>query len=302
MTFPSEQSINRIFSTILNQKLQDFEEDVKALGEPITQATIEIFNAVTSQLLPTPARIHYLFNLRDISKVFQGVMRSNKEYYDSSDSLAKLWIHEVTRVFGDRLIDRGDRDYLMKVIDEKLVAHMETSLADLGITKRVPIFADIFSTNVNDTFLYEEVANVDKLKQFMESKLEEYNSEPGFVQVDLVLFYDAIDHICRITRVLRQPNGNVFLIGVGGSGRQSLTRLASYLVETKVYQIKISKNYRHVEFRDDLKKIYMTTGIENKPLVFLLTDAQIVNEIFLEDLSNILSSGEVNSISFPLIL
>lgn len=46
----------------LKQKLQDFEEDVKALSDAITISTIEIFNSVTSQLLPTPVSIHYLFN------------------------------------------------------------------------------------------------------------------------------------------------------------------------------------------------------------------------------------------------
>ncbi len=299
MTNPTENSIHKIFSSILNQKLQDFEEDVKALSEPITNSTIEIFNSVTTQLLPTPARIHYLFNLRDISKVFQGIMRSNKEFYDSTDAMCKLWIHEISRVFGDRLIDKTDRDYLKKLIDDKLASHFQTSLTNLNISKRMPVFGDFFFNPGSENPQYEEIPNPEKLKQFMENKLEEYNSEPGFVQVDLVLFFDAIEHICRITRVLRQPNGNAFLIGVGGSGRQSLTRLASYLVDTKVFQIKISKNYRHVEFRDDLKKLYLTTGVENKPLVFLLTDAQIINEIFLEDLSNILSSGEVPNLFGP---
>jgi dynein heavy chain, axonemal len=99
MTFPVEASIQRIFGTILNQKLQDFEEDVKQLGDTLTISTIEIFNSVATQMLPTPTKIHYLFNLRDISKVFQGIMRSNKEFYDSSDTMLKLWMHEMTRVF-----------------------------------------------------------------------------------------------------------------------------------------------------------------------------------------------------------
>ena len=85
------------------------------------KGVIEIFNSVTSQLLPTPSKIHYLFNLRDISKVFQGIMRSNKEYYDSTESITKLWIHEMTRIFGDRLIDRTDREFLLKLFDEKLI-------------------------------------------------------------------------------------------------------------------------------------------------------------------------------------
>jgi dynein heavy chain len=299
MTFPRESSINRIFSTILNQKLQDFEEDVKAKGDAITLSTIDIFNSVVTNLLPTPARIHYLFNLRDISKVFQGVMRANKEFYDTKETMTKLWIHELNRVFSDRLIDRHDKDFFTNLINGRLVANFDTSLAQMGIDKKLPVFGDFMSIGTTDTPQYEEIQNHEKLKKFMEEKLEEYNNEPGYVQVDLVLFYDAIEHICRIARVLRQPCGNVFLIGVGGSGRQSLTRLASFLVQTQIFQIQISKNYRHLEFREDLKKIYRLTGLENKPTVFLLTDQQIVNEVFLEDLSNILNSGEVPNLFGP---
>ena len=80
-----ESQIKRIFGTMINQKLQDFEEDVKPLGDIMTQvrscyqllcidhslyqATIDIYNFISTRMLPTPTKIHYLFNLRDISKV-----------------------------------------------------------------------------------------------------------------------------------------------------------------------------------------------------------------------------------------
>lgn len=54
---------------MINQKLQDFEEEVKPIGDIVTAATIEMYYAVVGKFLPTPTKIHYLFNLRDISKV-----------------------------------------------------------------------------------------------------------------------------------------------------------------------------------------------------------------------------------------
>lgn len=64
-----ESQIKRIFGTMISQKLQDFDEDVKPLADVMTQATIEIYNFISTKMLPTPTKIHYLFNLRDISKV-----------------------------------------------------------------------------------------------------------------------------------------------------------------------------------------------------------------------------------------
>jgi len=64
-----ESQIKCIYSTMINQKLQGFKEEVKPIGKTLTQATLELYYAVTASFLPTPAKIHYLFNLRDISKV-----------------------------------------------------------------------------------------------------------------------------------------------------------------------------------------------------------------------------------------
>ena len=69
MTFPSENEINRIFGSMINQKLADFEDEFKSLGDLMTKATVQVYEAVIAKFLPTPTKIHYLFNLRDISKV-----------------------------------------------------------------------------------------------------------------------------------------------------------------------------------------------------------------------------------------
>lgn len=57
---------------------------------------------------------------------------------------------------------------------------------------------------------------------------------------------DAVRHVVRIHRVLGLKRGNLMLVGVGGSGRQSLTRLAAYISGQELFMIEITKNYRQV--------------------------------------------------------
>ena len=61
--------------------------------------------------------------------------------------------------------------------------------------------------------------------------------------MDLVFFKDALEHICRITRILRLERGNALLVGVSGCGKQSLTKLASYMSHCECVQIKVTKDY-----------------------------------------------------------
>ena len=76
------------------------------------------------------------------------------------------------------------------------------------------------------------------------------------------------------------------LIGVSGCGKQSLTRLGSYMLEYTCFQIKLSKNYKPQNFRDDLKEKMISSGCDAANNTFLMTDTQIMNEAFIEDINN----------------
>uniref|UniRef100_A0A2K6FUH7 Dynein axonemal heavy chain 2 n=1 Tax=Propithecus coquereli TaxID=379532 RepID=A0A2K6FUH7_PROCO len=289
MTFPTESQVTRIFGTMINQKLQDFEEEVKPIGNVVTEATLDVYNTVVQRFLPTPAKIHYLFNLRDISKVFQGMLRANKDFHDTKSSITRLWIHECFRVFSDRLVDAADMEAFTGIISDKLGTFFDLTFHNLCPNKRPPIFGDF----LREPKVYEDLTDLTVLKTAMETALNEYNLSPTVVPMQLVLFREAIEHITRIVRVIGQPRGNMLLVGIGGSGRQSLARLASSICEYITFQIEVTKHYRKQEFRDDIKRLYRQAGVELKATSFLFVDTQIADESFLEDINNILSSGEV---------
>jgi hypothetical protein len=133
-----------------------------------------------------------------------------------------------------------------------------------------------------------QVTDFDKLVKTMEEYLEDYNASTT-KKMSLVMFLDAIEHVSRISRIIRTPLGNALLLGVGGSGRQSLTKLAAFIADYRCFSIEITKGYGKNEWREDLKKCLKTAGIENQSIVFLFTDTQIVKESFMEDINAVLN-------------
>jgi len=88
------------------------------------------------------------------------------------------------------------------------------------------------------------------------------------------------------------------LVGVGGSGRRSMARLAASMNSMKNFSIEITKSYREKEFHEDIRGLLKRSAIDNEPQVFLFSDTQIVKESFLEDVNNLLNSGEIPNL-FP---
>lgn len=293
MTAPNDGQLRRIFGVLLNSKLADFDDEIKPLGDLLTQATIDVYRAVARDLLPTPSKSHYLFNTRDLAKIVQGVMQASKAYYDTTEIMVQLWCHETFRIIGDRMWDHKDKAWLQNQLDDKLTSLFSTSWTNLFEASNgiCPPFVSFMRAVDNPP--YEPVADPSGLKGMLTEKLEDYALEPGNTAMDLVLFNDAIQHVCRIHRIITQPRGNALLVGVGGSGRKSLCRLATYVAEQKCFMIEIGRNYRSNEFREDLKLLYKQAGCANKPTVFLFDETQIVEEVFVEYINNILTSGEV---------
>ena len=82
------------------------------------------------------------------------------------------------------------------------------------------------------------------------------------------------------------------LVGVGGSGKQSLAKLATFICQYDVFQISVTSSYGMTEFKAD-SSLYIKAGVKGNPVTFLMTDGQIINERFLVYINDLLSSGYI---------
>ncbi|KAK2851543.1 hypothetical protein Q5P01_007819 [Channa striata] len=302
----SDDTMTRIFSKVVAFYLKNygFPPDCFTLGNQIVTATMEVYKKAMENLLPTPAKSHYTFNLRDFSRVIQGCLLLRKESLENKQTMIRLFVHEVFRVYYDRLVDDKDRAWLYQLMNSIVKDHFKESFDQVfdhlkqgnklvEEDMRNLLFGDYMNPDLeDDERLYAEVPSIESFAQVVESCLEEYN-QMHKNRMNLVIFRYILEHLSRISRVLKQPGGNALLVGVGGSGRQSITRLATSMAHMTMFQPEISKSYGMNEWRDDLKMLLKNAGVKGQKTVFLLTDAQIKDEAFLEDVDSVLNTGEV---------
>jgi dynein heavy chain len=277
----SDASKSVIFGTILRGFLANFEGNIVIMTDDIVKASIEVFATIVRDLLPTPSKSHYTFNLRDMAKVFQGMLMVDIKRMNSKEQLARLWVHETLRVFGDRLTNEEDHTWLRSLLKSK-VEDLYGMKWEIVMPRDRLIYGDFMGAT--EVRIYDEIPDLDQLKTVIEEYLVNHNAESK-QPMPLVMFSDALEHVARIARILRQPQGNALLLGVGGSGRQSMTKLANYIMNYSLANVEIVKGYTMNDWREDLKRILMQAGVKDKPTTFLFSDVQVQFHLCYSSLS-----------------
>ena len=308
-TIPSDEAIDRIFSVIAESHFkvsQGFKPEVCQMAKDLIPVTRLLWNITKEKLLPTPAKFHYVFNLRDLSRIWLSMISTQSSVISSETILMQLWNNEVSRTLADRFVNDSDKEWFVTAVEDLVSDHFDKCFTK--ITKSMVYFVDFMRDAPEPTGeedgegenelpkVYEPVISFKTLAERLSFFLDQYNDIMRGSNMDLVFFDDAITHLIKISRVIRNPGGNIMLVGVGGSGKQSLTKLASFIAGYKTYQISVTRSYTITNFIEDLKVLFRLCGVTGTKTTFLFTDQDIKDESFLEYVNNVLACGLASQI------
>jgi dynein heavy chain, axonemal len=216
-----------------------------------------------------------------------------------------LWFSQDVQLVNANIAKEMERCYPSPVAKKKSTtllallqeAELETrkSVSDLPLLEHVLrdplLFGDYRNAINEEPRFYEDLLDYDAVYFLFQEILEEYNERKE--KLNIVLFEDCLEHLTRAHRTLRMNRGHLLLVGVGGCGKQCITRLAafaagktaenlhlsfftsSFFAECEIFEISLTRGYNENSFKEDLKKLYTSLGVGNKQTVFMFRAAQV---------------------------
>lgn len=208
--YPGELSLQQIYGTF-NSAVLKIVPSLRGYAEPLTKAMVQFY--LESQQRFTPKiHPHYVYSPRELTRWVRGLYEALKPLEQLSvEGLVRIWAHEALRLFEDRLVGEDERKWTQSAINRIALEYFP------GIDEQKALGGPILYSN----WLSKNYVPVerDQLRDFAKARLKTFCEEE--VDVPLILFNDVLEHVLRIDRVFRQPQGHLILIGVSGSGKVS---------------------------------------------------------------------------------
>jgi len=178
VTQPSQKSTQSIYTNILSKHLAEFPDECQNTVENITLGTLSLFYQCCEKLPRTPVKFHYIFNLRDFSKVFEGLLMSTKDIFNDKIKLVRMWRNECIRVFADRLLNDVDKKLVIEDVIGGLVSQYFKDVSEEVLADPI-LFGDYRESDPTDDEkedprLYEDLGSWDDVRTKMERMLEDY--------------------------------------------------------------------------------------------------------------------------------
>ncbi|KAI9703864.1 MAG: hypothetical protein M1836_007636 [Candelina mexicana] len=280
--YPGELSLLQIYGTFNNAILKVI-PSLRGFSEPLTKAMIQLY--IESQQRFTPKiQPHYVYSPRELTRWVRGIYEAIRPLESLSvEGLVRIWAHEALRLFQDRLVNDVERSWTAEASRRIALEHFP-SIDEHEALDGPILFSNWLSKN------YVPVHR-EQLRDFVKARLKTFCDEE--VDVPLVLFNDVLDHVLRIDRVFRQPQGHLILIGVSGSGKTTLSRFVAWMNGLKVFQIKVHGRYSAEDFDEDLRDVLRRSGCKGEKVCFIMDESNVLDSAFLERMNTLLANAEI---------
>ncbi|KRZ77608.1 Dynein heavy chain, cytoplasmic [Trichinella papuae] len=280
--YPGELSLKQIYGTF-NRAMLRMIPSLRSFAEPLTAAMVELYLLSQDKFTPE-LQPHYVYSPRELTRWVRGICEAIRPLETLNvENLVKLWAHEALRLFQDRLAEEDERRWTDEQID--LIAAKHFPNVDASVALRRPL---LYSCWLTKDYLPVER---EELRNFLQARLRVFYEEE--LDVRLVFFDEVLDHVLRIDRIFRQPQGHLLLIGVSGSGRATLSRFVAWMNGLSVFQVKIHNKYSAENFDDDLRLVLRRVGCKGEKLCFIMDESNLLDSSFLERINTLLANGEV---------
>ncbi|XP_024883298.1 dynein heavy chain 7, axonemal-like [Temnothorax curvispinosus] len=303
---PTTDNIFRTYFNVLlaNLKKNLFAADVTGSATSMVNATIDVYKSVIKTLRPVPSKLYYYFDMRDISRVINGCGLIQKESVETKITFIRLWVHEILRVFGDRMLDESDKEWLFLKIRDAVKSNFKDSFEvafdhlpkfENQITR--DSFSDLMFGNFMDTEKsgkcrrYEEIGSLEALKNKVLACLDEYNASSKR-KINVVVCRYMLESLIKVSRILSTPGGNALMISTAGTGRKSTTTLAAFMQQQPLFETTVESCYDMDAWRNELRRVLRECGALRKDVTYFMNERQ-VKDAFLSDISCLLSTGEL---------
>lgn len=280
--YPGEQSLLQIYGTFTSAVLKII-PTLRGYSDALTRAMVQLYSESQKRFTPD-IQPHYVYSPRELTRWVRGIYEALRPLETLSvEGLIRIWAHEALRLFQDRLIAEDERIWTDECIHRIAMEHFPTIDEDKALGGPI-LFSNWLSKN------YVPVER-EHLRDFVKARLRTFCEEE--VDVPLILFNDVLEHVLRIDRVFRQPQGHLILIGVSGSGKTTLSRFVAWMNGLSVYQIKVHGKYTGDDFDDDLRNVLRRCGCKGEKICFILDEANVLDSGFLERMNTLLANAEV---------
>ncbi|XP_075232643.1 dynein heavy chain, cytoplasmic isoform X3 [Lycorma delicatula] len=280
--YPGETSLKQIYGTFSRAMLR-LMPPLRGYAEPLTNAMVEFYLA-SQERFTQDMQPHYVYSPREMTRWVRGICEAIRPLETLTvEGLVRLWAHEALRLFQDRLVEESERRWTNENIDLVAMKYF------LTVDKQSALSRPILYSN----WLSKDYVPVDRneLRDYVKARLKVFYDEE--LDVPLVLFDEVLDHVLRIDRIFRQPQGHLLLIGVSGAGKTTLSRFVAFMNGLSVFQIRVHNKYTGEDFDEDLRSVLRRSGCKNEKIAFILDESNVLESGFLERMNTLLANGEV---------